>query len=192
MTAPNVKFGRSERYNFHNSVWRLTPSQGPKYKTESSFGKQRASTTRTAPSHGFGTSTRDSALKQVGSAAAAAPDGLCRLLTLLGCCRTRTVRSVVGVKKDTSLRHSWRECARRLPPHPPAPRAATALAHRSAWQPHGIMIALQLAHCRQDWMSADFWDRTALQNRLCPPFPPVELERARAHLTRHARAAVPS
>lgn len=66
VTAPRSKFGKSERYNFHNSVWRLTPSQGPKYRTPSTFGKQTASTARTAASHSFGTSTRDSALKQYG------------------------------------------------------------------------------------------------------------------------------
>lgn len=65
VTAPSTKFPVSQRYNFHNSVWRLTPSKGPKYKTTSSFGRQKSSRSRTAPSHGFGTSTRDSALKQV-------------------------------------------------------------------------------------------------------------------------------
>lgn len=66
VTAPKCKFGKSERYNFHNSVWRLTPSQGPKYRLESSFGRQKHSMRHTAPAHGFGTSTRDSALKQYG------------------------------------------------------------------------------------------------------------------------------
>jgi len=42
----------------------LYRSPGPKYGANGAFGKQLASRKVTRPSHGFGTSTRDGALKQ--------------------------------------------------------------------------------------------------------------------------------
>jgi hypothetical protein len=62
-SAHVAAFPKADRFGGFGSTVIKSQSQGPKYKTDSSVGRQLTSNKRSAPSHSFGTSTRDHALK---------------------------------------------------------------------------------------------------------------------------------
>ena len=67
LSWPHTKTGGTSVFTQINR-FKLEPyrSPGPKYSGPSSLGKQGSSKRRRLPAYGFGTSTRDGALKQYG------------------------------------------------------------------------------------------------------------------------------